>query len=226
MSEFDLDLKIQDTEKALWPIVCNLASRLHIDAKDIVLTGGAVRDCFVGNILGKQNLAVKDFDIILPKKPNLKNIANVTTNSFGGLKINIDEIGCIDIFHKYTTDVQGFIANNFDFNCNSIYFSGRDGKLYPSAYFYHFLETSQICVCCGYNGIPEQTMARALKFKVMFADKFDLNVSLHTDLLLYALKMTEKSKHDMFAYINKKNKDAIVRNKIIMLYKSICQDMK
>ncbi len=226
MSEFDLDLKIQDTEKELGPIVYNLADRLHIDAKDIVLTGGAVRDCFIGNILGKQNLSIKDFDIILPKKPNLKNVINVTTNSFGGLKINVDEIGCIDVFHKYTTDVQGFIANNFDFNCNSIYFSGRDSKLYPSAYFYHFLETGQIRVCCGYYGIPVQTMARALKFKVMFADKFDLNVSLHEDILNYARNMTSKNKHDMFAYINKKNPDAVIRNKIIMLYKTICKNTK
>ena len=187
-------------EKNLAPFSQRIANGLGVDS--VCIVGGAVRDCVLAAIT-KKDFVVKDWDIICPVKPkfhNNKNILSVNKNSFGGNKIFLSGIGIVDVFQFYTNEPQTIIANMFDFNCNSLFFS--ENKIQESVLFLHFLETSELLVYNPHKYNPAHFVARALKFQIIFKEQFGIDVKMNYRLLYDLYSLTDIQQQEMQKYIS------------------------
>ena len=185
--------------------------------KDWFIVGGAVRDAVIDKLVGQKNKS-KDIDIILSENLDLVNNSNIVwkkENSFGGIKVQTLSVSEIDIFNQKMFEPAYFIANNFDFNCNSLYYSCRDKQIHVSAFFYDFISRKTIeMLNCHYAknqvyGIyPDYAIvARALKFQVLFYERYNMNVKLSDNIWYMLMSMDKSAEYDMFQYIKQKVKD-------------------
>ena len=183
--------------------ILSVASALRV--RDMCVVGGAVRDCVLGKMSG-HNTKPKDIDVILPvplvqpeKNPN---IIGMRKNSLGGVKLYVKNFGTVDVFQQYTDEPEYIIANYFDFNCNSLYYRTSDNTIKESVFFDEFLEShtireqNVIYTNCGVNGMygVPQTIMRALKFQIQFAEKYNFETELSDDLLyqIYHMKKSDE----------------------------------
>ena len=195
-----------------------IAMRLGTD--DFCLVGGAVRDVVLGEITGRR-VVPKDFDIIMGARPNLTNnpmVSNVRSNSMGGTKAVLRDVGELDIFQYYTHDVPPIISIYFDFVCNSLYYDMRRNCLEYSIYFMYFLEQSILRTTIGYQGPIENIIARAIKFQIKFARDFGLRVRLGDDILDMIAGRTASDDAKVVAYVNGKISDAELRRCVMTQY--------
>ena len=206
--------------------ILSVASALRV--RDMCVVGGAVRDCVLGKMSG-HNTKPKDIDVILPvplvqpeKNPN---IIGMRKNSLGGVKLYVKNFGTVDVFQQYTDEPEYIIANYFDFNCNSLYYRTSDNTIKESVFFDEFLEShtireqNVIYTNCGVNGMygVPQTIMRALKFQIQFAEKYNFETELSDDLLyqIYHMKKSDEiamKKYMMSHVVNKSLQKKILEN--------------
>ena len=210
--------------------VLGVASALR--ARDMCVVGGAVRDCVLGKMSGK-NTKPKDLDIILPtplvqpqKNPN---IIGMRENSLGGVKLYVKNFGTVDVFQQYTNEPETIIANYFDFNCNSLYYRMHDNTIRESVFFDEFLESRTIREqnmaytnggINGMYGLP-QTVMRALKFQILFSEKYNFETELSDDLLYQIYNMKTSDEREMKKYMTSHVADKQLQKKILENYQNI-----
>lgn len=210
--------------------VLGVASALNV--RDMCVVGGAVRDCVLGKMSGK-NTKPKDIDIILPtpivqpqKNPN---IIGMRKNSLGGVKLYVKNFGTVDVFQQYTENPEAIIANYFDFNCNSLYYRMHDNTIQPSVFFLEFLESrtireqNMVYTNGGINGMYglPQTVMRALKFQILFSEKYNLETELSDDLLYRIYNMKTSDEREMKKYMASHVANKQLQQKILENYQSI-----
>ena len=210
--------------------VLGVASALNV--RDMCVVGGAVRDCVLGKMSGK-NTKPKDIDIILPtpivqpqKNPN---IIGMRKNSLGGVKLYVKNFGTVDVFQQYTENPEAIIANYFDFNCNSLYYRMHDNTIQPSVFFLEFLESrtireqNMVYTNGGINGMYglPQTVMRALKFQILFSEKYNLETELSDDLLYRIYNMKTSDEREMKKYMASHVANKQLQKKILENYLQI-----
>ena len=210
--------------------VLHIASALKV--RNLCVVGGAVRDCVLGKLSGT-NTKPKDLDVILsaplihPEKN--RNIIGMRENSLGGKKLYIKNFGTVDVFQQYTENPETIIANYFDFNCNSLYYRTCDNTIQPSAFFLEFLESQTIREqnmaytdggVNGMYGVP-QTIMRALKFQIQFAEKYNFKTDLSDDLLYQIYHMKTADEKAMKKYMASHVVDKQLQQKILENYQNI-----
>ena len=210
--------------------VLGVASALNV--RDMCVVGGAVRDCVLGKMSGK-NTKPKDIDIIFPtpivqpqKNPN---IIGMRKNSLGGVKIYVKNFGTVDVFQQYTENPEAIIANYFDFNCNSLYYRMHDNTIQPSVFFLEFLESrtireqNMVYTNGGINGMYglPQTVMRALKFQILFSEKYNLETELSDDLLYRIYNMKTSDEREMKKYMASHVANKQLQKKILENYLQI-----
>ena len=207
--------------------VLGVASALKV--RDMCVVGGAVRDCVLGKMSG-HNTKPKDLDVILPtplvqpqKNPN---IIGIRKNSLGGVKLYVKNFGTVDVFQQYTDEPEYIIANYFDFNCNSLYYRMHDNTIQPSVFFLEFLESRTIREqnmaytkggINGMYGVPQMVM-RALKFQILFSEKYNLETELSDDLLYKIYNMKTSDEKEMKKYMMSHIVDKQLQKKILENY--------
>lgn len=181
---FDFDDAVAAAERKLGTVADRVSESLG--ARDICIVGGASRDVLMGDLVGRP-ADTKDVDVILASPPkNIEKNPDVVWrrhNSFGGIKLGLCGIGEVDVFHQYTNDVPALVANYFDYNCNSLYYSQKTRRLETSVYFLHFLETATLHICLGYKGSRESLAVRAIKFQVLFDKNFVLKIHFGPEIM-------------------------------------------
>lgn len=219
----DLESPLIETPQYFANVVRSVADA--IGARDMCVVGGAVRDCVLGKMSGHVNNP-KDFDVILPaplvNPESNPNIIYMRKNSLGGMKLNVENFGTVDVFQYYTKTPENIIANFFDFNCNSIFYRMRDNKIISSVFFQEFLESRTIRQqhiiyssdgILGQYGAP-QTVARALKFQIQFMKDYDIKTNLGYDILylIYNMKAQDEDnmKHYMASHVADKNLQKLI----------------
>lgn len=226
----DLEVAIIPTPTKFKELVKGAADELRVSR--MIVVGGAVRDCVFG-YMTKRATTPKDLDIILPapltdieKNPN---IVGYRKNSLGGMKIETKNFGTIDVFQHYTENPEVIIANYFDFNCNSLFYRMRDNTIVASVFFYEFLQSRTIRqqrVFYGDGGITglygnPQTVMRALKFQIKFAEYFDIKTKLSSDILYMIYNMTTADEAAMKKYMESHVTDSRMQKQIWQNYQKI-----
>ena len=196
--------------------------------KDWFIVGGFVRDAVLNELSGRVYKS-KDVDIILSWKAYLENNQNIISrqeNSFGGLKLCTKNFHEIDIFNQVVVNPDYFIVSGFDFNCNAIYFSCSEQNIYASYHFYNFFLNQKIDIMnlhytkCGMESIYPvySTVSRALKFQVVFREKYNMNIELSDNVWYMLACMDKKAEFDMFQYMRQKVKDENIIAQMIKNY--------
>lgn len=217
------------TPPYLSDVASGLAQLLRV--QNLCIVGGAVRDCVLGQMTGRE-ISPKDLDVILPVQPHLGQNPDVLgwrTNSLGGIKVNTTRFGVIDVFQQYTETPEYIIVDFFDFNCNSLFYRTRDDAIITSAFFHEFLESKTIrpqrvlytrnTVVAQYQ--TPQTVMRALKFQIKFAEYFDIKTKLSSDILYMAYNMTTADEAAMKKYMESHVADSRMQKQIWQNYQKI-----
>lgn len=228
----DIENAIRKANDKIAPVADAVAKELNIGkTDDLFIVGGFVRDNVLASLSGKKSV-YKDIDLILPKRPVLENNPNILKqrkNSLGGTKICTKNFSEIDVFQQNTTTVDLIVGKYFDFNCNALYYSHNQKRIFPSIYFYGFAADKVInfenYIYTKY-GIEqryghETMVARALKFKVMFRENFGIETTLSPAVLSFLCTMDKNTEQKMFEYIKAKVKNQVLQNKIISEYKRL-----
>ena len=226
----DFELPLIQTPRTFKKLVRGVADSLFV--KDMSVVGGAVRDCVLGQISGR-NYKPKDLDVILgaplseiEKNPN---IIAARKNSLGGMKLMLKDFGIVDIFQQYTFFPENIIADYFDFNCNSLFYRMRDNKIIASAFFQEFLESRTIRQqrvwfsendVVGQYGAP-QTIVRALKFQIKFMNEYNIKTNLGYDILYLIHNMKDQGEIDMQNYLLSHVTDIDMQKLIWQKYQNI-----
>ncbi len=228
----DVENAIQRATLKIVPVIDDVAHELKIkENDDLYVVGGFVRDAVLAALTNKDYTS-KDFDLILPNRPNFDENPNVIwkkENSLGGLKIGTRNFPEIDVFQKSATNPQLIVGQFFDFNCNSIYYSHRIKQLFPSAHFYGFTSNKIIDFLQVYyteNGIEQRysnswMVSRALKFQIQFKHKYGFETKLSPNILYLLYEMDKKTEQEMFDYTKIKVKSESMQKQIINEYKRL-----
>ena len=214
------------------PVAGALADELNIGKNDdLFIVGGFVRDNVLAE-LTNQKPDSKDLDIILPKRPSFENNPNILwkkENSFGGIKIGTKNFQEIDVFQPNATDVELIVGQFFDFNCNALYYSHWHKDIYLAAPFYGFTSCKEINLenYIYYNDQIEHRysratmISRALKFQIMFREKFGFETKLSSTILYMLYEMEKDEEQEMFDYTKVKVKSIEIQNRIFNEYKNL-----
>ena len=214
------------------PVADIVAQELKLNKNDdLFIVGGFVRENVLAALTGLETNS-KDLDLILPKRPDFRNNQNILwkkDNSLGGIKIGTKNFPEIDVFQPGAKDVELMVGQYFDFNCNALYYSHRDNDIYMAAPFYGFTSNKIINLENYFytkQGIeqkysPASMVSRALKFQIMFREKFDIETKLSTSILWLLYNMDKNTEHEMFDYTRFKVKSIEMQNKIINTYKKL-----
>ncbi len=230
---------LEDVENAIYrarqkiaPVADSVAKELNIGKHDdLFIVGGFVRDNVLAELTNKETDS-KDLDLILPKRPDFDNNPNILwkkENSMGGIKIGTKKFPEIDIFQPSANDVQMMVGEYFDFTCNALYYSHRQKQIFSSFYFYCFTSGRTIQFenfIYTDNGIGqrytnESMISRALKFQVMFREKFGMETKLSPEILYILYTMDKDTEQKMFEYTKLKVKNQELQNNIINEYKKL-----
>ena len=230
---------LEDVEKAIRqaiikiaPVVNNVVNDLNLPKNTAVFAvGGFVRDAVLGKLVGKEAES-KDIDLILSQKPDLQNNPNVVyikQNSFGGIKLGLKNFPEIDLFNK-EVDWPGMIVGQyFDFNFNSIFYYNGAQQIFAAAPFYGFTSNKTIELA-NYRVLNNKIdtlyteaslVSRALKFQVLFREKYGIESKLSPMIMHLLYGMSEKTEQEMLKYTHQKIKDENLRQQVIKQYYKI-----
>lgn len=228
----DVEQAIRQANKKIAPVVSGVINDLNLPKNtDVFVVGGFVRDAVLGELTNRQ-VESKDIDLILSQKPDFSENQNVLwkqENSFGGIKLGLKNFPEVDIFDKHLDWPAIIVGYYFDFNINSIFYHNKTQQILAAAPFYAFTSNKTIELeSYLISGDKLKTLyqdpslvSRALKFQVLFREKFGIESRLSSTILYLLYNMDDKTKQKMFEYTQQKIKDENLRNQIIEQYYKI-----
>ena len=225
----DVESVIRRADKKIAPLVDGVVNDLNLPkSTECFAVGGFVRDAVLSELTNTQ-FDPKDIDLILSKKPDLSQNQNVLwkqENSFGGIKLGLKKFPEVDIFDKEIDWPDMMVGQYFDFNVNSIYYHNKTRQILAAAPFYGFTSNKTIELVnyrIKSDGVETlykepSLISRALKFQVLFREKYGIDAKLSWTILHLLQNMDKQTEQEMFKYTQQKVKDEILRNKIIENY--------
>ena len=178
---------IKRAEAAIEPVARKVSELLGTRNDAFAVIGGTPRDNVLARVAGKEAKA-NDIDLIFSIWPgNLEKNAGVKlrgTNAFGGQKFYLDDVGMVDVWSEYTSNMTR-VFEAVDFNCNMLAYMWPENKIQTAPGFRDFIETRTIKLGGASLNIntDEMLTVRALKFQAKFADAFGFDVELDKPLL-------------------------------------------
>ena len=228
----DVESVIRRAGKKIAPLVDGVVNDLNLPkSTECFAVGGFVRDAVLSELTNTQ-FDPKDIDLILSKKPDLSQNQNVLwkqENSFGGIKLGLKKFPEVDIFDKEIDWPDMMVGQYFDFNINSIYYCNRTQQIFAAAQFYGFTSNKQIELV-NYRIVSDKfktlykepsLVSRALKFQVLFREKYGIDAKLSTMIMHLLYTMSEKTEQEMLKYTMQKIKDENLRQQVIKQYYKI-----
>ena len=228
----DVENAIVRAKKKIAPVVDDVVNDLKLPKNtDVFAVGGFVRDAVLGELTNTK-VESKDIDLILSQKPDFSENQNVLwkqENSFGGIKLGLKNFPEVDIFNKEFDWPDIIVGWYFDFNINSLFYHNRSQQILAAAPFYAFtsnktieLETYLI------SGDKLKTLyqdpslvSRALKFQVLFREKYGIDARLSWTILYLLQNMDKQTEQKMLKYTQQKIKDDNLRKQVIEQYYNI-----
>ena len=228
----DVEQAIRRANKKIAPVVDGVANDLNLPKNtDVFVVGGFVRDAVLCELTNTV-FEPKDIDLILSKKPDFSQNNNILwkqENSFGGIKLGLKNFPEVDIFDKYFDCPTTIVGQYFDFNINSIFYCNKTQQIFAAAPFYAFTSNKTIELeSYLISGDKLKTLyqdpslvSRALKFQILFHEKYGIDVRLSWTILHLLYDMDKRTEQKMFEYTQQKVKNENLRNKIIENYYNI-----
>ncbi len=228
----DIDAAIKKTRDKIAPVADAVVDELKLSSgTKLFFVGGSVRDRVL-NELFSGNYDSKDIDVILSKKQDFTRNPNITfmrQNSLGGIKLQTKNFGVIDVFQYYLDNPDLLVCDIFDFNCNAIYYSHYEKRIYATLHFYNFILSKTIDlqrVIYGKNGLeysyPVSSLAsRALKFQIEFCERYGLKLKLSANVLYMIYNMDKTQEQKMIEYTKAKAGSIDLQNKILSEYQKL-----
>ena len=225
----DVESAIRRAKKKVAPVVDGVVNELNLPKNtDVFAVGGFVRDAVLSELTNTQ-FEPKDIDLILSKKPDLSQNQNVLwkqENSFGGIKLGLKNFPEVDIFNKEFDWPAAIVGQYFDFNVNSLFYHNGSQQILAAAPFYAFTSNKTIELeSYLISGDKLKTLyqdpslvSRALKFQVLFREKFGIESRLSSTILYLLYNMDKQTEQKMLKYTQQKVKDKNIRNQIIENY--------
>ena len=225
----DVERAIQRAKKKVAPVVSSVVNDLNLPKNtDVFAVGGFVRDAVFCELTNTK-FEPKDIDLILSKKPDFSQNNNILwkqENSFGGIKLGLKNFPVVDIFDKYFDCPAIIVSQYFDFNINSIFYNNKTQQILAAAPFYAFTSNKTIELeSYLISGDKLKTLyqdpslvSRALKFQVLFREKFGIESRLSSTILYLLYNMDKQTEQKMLKYTQQKVKDKNIRNQIIENY--------
>ena len=225
----DVESAINRARKKIAPLVDGVVNDLILPKNtDVFAVGGFVRDAVLSELTNTQ-FDPKDIDLILSKKPDFSQNNNILwkqENSFGGIKLGLKNFPVVDIFDKYFDYPAIIVGQYFDFNINSIFYHNKTQQILAAAPFYAFTSNKTIELeSYLISGDKLKTLyqdpslvSRALKFQVLFREKFGIESRLSSTILYLLYNMDKRTEQKMLKYTQQKVKDKNIRNQIIENY--------
>jgi hypothetical protein len=228
----DVEQAIRRANKKIDPVVDGVVNDLNLPKNtECFAVGGFVRDAVLCELTNTK-FKPKDIDLILSKKPDLSQNQNVLwkqENSFGGIKLGLKNFPEVDIFNKEFDWPDIVVGWYFDFNVNSLFYHNRSQQIFAAAPFYAFTSNKTIelenyrTANNKFETLYKDSalVSRALKFQVLFREKYGIDARLSWTILHLLQNMDKQTEQEMFKYTQQKVKDENLRNKIIENYYSI-----
>lgn len=225
----DIERAICRAKKNVAPVVDSVVNDLNLPKNtDVFAVGGFVRDAVLSELTNTQ-FEPKDIDLILSKKPDFSQNNNILwkqENSFGGIKLGLKNFPEVDIFNKEFDWPAAIVGQYFDFNVNSLFYHNWSQQIFAAAPFYAFtsnktIELENYLITNDKIGTlykEPSLISRALKFQVLFHEKYDIDARLSWTILHLLHNMDKQTEQEMFKYTQQKVKDETLRNKIIKNY--------
>ena len=230
----DVENAIHRATLKIAPVVDGIVNDLNLPKNtDVFVAGGFVRDAVLCELTNTR-FEPKDIDLILSRKPDFSQNQNVLwkqENSFGGIKLGLKNFPEVDIFDKYLDWPDMIVGQYFDFNCNSIFYYNKTQQIFAAAPFYAFTSNKTIELI-KYRVLNDKTetlytepslVSRALKFQVLFREKYGIDAKLSTMIMHLLYSMSEKTEQEMFKYTRQKIKDENLKKQVIEQYYKIKQ---
>ena len=228
----DVEQAILRVNKKIDPVVDGVVNDLNLPKNtECFAVGGFVRDAVLCELTNTK-FKPKDIDLILSKKPDLSQNQNVLwkqENSFGGIKLGLKKFPEVDIFDKYLDCPATMVSQYFDFNCNSLFYHNKARQIFAAAPFYAFTSNKTIELE-NYRTVNNKIetlyktpslISRALKFQVLFREKYGIDARLSWTILHLLYDMNKQTEQKMFEYTQQKVKDENLRKQVIGQYYSI-----
>ncbi len=228
----DVENAIVRAKKKIAPVVDDVVNDLKLPKNtDVFAVGGFVRDAVLGELTNTK-VESKDIDLILSQKLDLSENQNVLwkqENSFGGIKLGLKNFPEVDIFDKYFDCPETIVSQYFDFNCNSIFYNNKTQQILAAAPFYAFTSNKTIELeSYLISGDKLKTLyqdpslvSRALKFQVLFREKYGIDARLSWTILYLLQNMDKQTEQKMLKYTQQKIKDDNLRKQVIEQYHNI-----
>ena len=225
----DVERAICRAKKKVAPVVSSVVNDLNLPKNtDVFAVGGFVRDAVFCELTNTK-FEPKDIDLILSKKPDFSQNNNILwkqENSFGGIKLGLKNFPEVDIFNKEFDWPAAIVGQYFDFNVNSLFYHNGSQQIFAAAPFYAFtsnktIELENYLITNDKIGTlykEPSLISRALKFQVLFHEKYDIDARLSWTILHLLHNMDKQTEQEMFKYTQQKVKDETLRNKIIKNY--------
>lgn len=227
----DVESAIRRARKKIAPVVDGVVNDLNLPKDtDVFAVGGFVRDAVLCELTNTR-FEPKDIDLILSKKPDFSQNQNILwkqENSFGGIKLGLKNFPEVDIFDKYLDSPATMVSQYFDLNCNSIFYHKNARQIFAGC-FYSFTSNKTIelmTYLITSDGIETlykklSIVSRALKFQILFREKFGIDAKLSPMILYLLYNMDKNTEQKMFEYTQQKIKDENLRKQVIEQYYSI-----
>lgn len=228
----DVENAIVRAKKKIAPMVDDVVNDLKLPKNtDVFAVGGFVRDAVLCELTNTR-FEPKDIDLILSKKPDFSQNQNVLwkqENSFGGIKLGLKNFPEVDIFNKEFDWPDIIVGWYFDFNVNSLFYHNRSQQILAAAPFYAFTSNKTIELeSYLISGDKLKTLyqdpslvSRALKFQVLFREKYGIDARLSWTILYLLQNMDKQTEQKMLKYTQQKIKDKNLRKQVIEQYHNI-----
>ena len=228
----DVERAICRARKKIAPVVDGVVNDLNLPKNtDVFVVGGFVRDAVFCELTNTK-FEPKDIDLILSKKSDFSQNNNMLwkqENSFGGIKLGLKFFPEVDIFDKYFDCPAIIVGQYFDFNVNSIYYHNKTRQILAAAPFYGFTSNKTIeleSFLISSDKIETlykepSLVSRALKFQVLFREKYGIDARLSWTILYLLQNMDKQTEQKMFEYTQQKIKDENLRKQVIEQYYNI-----
>ena len=229
----DVESAIRRARKKIAPVVDGVVNDLNLPKNtDVFVAGGFVRDAVLCELTNTR-FEPKDIDLILSRKPDFSQNQNVLwkqENSFGGIKLGLKNFPEVDIFDKYLDWPATMVSQYFDLNCNSIFYHKNAKEIFAGR-FYSFTSNKTIELMTylitsdGVETLYKKSsiVSRALKFQILFREKFGIDAKLSPMILYLLYNMNKSTEQEMFKYTMQKIKDEKLQKQVIEQYYKIKQ---
>lgn len=230
----DVEKAIRQATVKIAPVVNDVVNDLNLPKNtECFAVGGFVRDAVLCELTNTR-FEPKDIDLILSEKPDLSQNQNVLwkqENSFGGIKLGLKNFSEVDIFNKEFDWPDTIVGQYFDFNFNSIFYYNRTQQIFAAAPFYAFT-SNKIIELINYRVLDNKTetlytepslVSRALKFQILFREKYGIESRLSMMIMHLLYAITEKTEQEMLKYTQQKIKNENLRKQLIEQYYKIKQ---